>query len=171
MHKLIRAVALLALAACGATAPASFRNKASTIYSVASLAPADIAGDWVQVATFGAACRGGPAGQARFTPTAGGGLGADLSLCLNGQRANYRGRAVPGGPGRLSLVGGRAPLDQPIWVLWIDAEARTLALGTPSGEFGVVLNRTASLPTDRARAAADVFRFSGYDGAKLQFFR
>ncbi len=47
-------------------------------------------------------------------------------------------------------------------MLWADADYRTLVVGTPSGQFGFVLNRGATLPPDRLKAAKDIARFNGY---------
>ena len=37
--------------------------------------------------------------------------------------------------GRFALDG----LDEPLWVLWADADMRTLVIGTPSGRLGFIL--------------------------------
>ena len=71
--------------------------------------------------------------------------------------------------GQLRPVGkAEAPLDRTWWVLWVDADLRTLVLGTPDGSFGVILNRDARLPADRRTAARDILRWNGYDLSLLR---
>lgn len=71
---------------------------------------------------------------------------------------------LPAGPGRFAIG------DQLWWVLWADADYRTLAIGTPSGQFGLILNRDGALPPDRLRAAREIFDFNGYDIARLRSY-
>jgi apolipoprotein D and lipocalin family protein len=156
---------LLALGLAGCTAPppaSTFRQVETPIWSAAAFAPAQIAGSWVQVADFTRA-GGCPAGHMEFAPTAGG-LSLTGTLCLNGREVGVSGLARPVGPGRLQLKG-----QEDWWVLWIDSGYRTLAIGTPSGRFGFVLDR-GSIPGDRLTAAREVFDFNGYDAAALRPF-
>ena len=157
-------VVLLLLAACGRPAvppaPHVFRNAQAPIYSSAVLEPQRIAGHWVQVAGFG------PRGQLPCGP---GVLDiaegqATWRLCLDQERSGS-GPIVPGKPGRFAVKG----LGD-LWVLWADGDYRTLVIGTPSGQFGFVLNRDASLPPDRARAVRDILTFNGYDMAAFKVF-
>jgi apolipoprotein D and lipocalin family protein len=60
------------------------------------------------------------------------------------------------------------PIGAEWWVLWVDADYRTLVVGTPSGSFGIILNRTADLPPDRLAAARDVLAWNGYDLTRLR---
>ena len=163
----------VALAAC-APAPAggAFRNTGVPIYSNAVFQPARLAGDWVQVADFaqvGArACRPGPV---RFGPPEAGALALTAQLCLSGTRQVFNGTAAIAGPGRLALRGAApAGLGQTWWVLWVDDGYRTMAIGTPSGDFGFILNRTATLPADRLAAAREVLDWNGYDLRHLSLF-
>ena len=55
------------------------------------------------------------------------------------------------------------------WVIWADYDYRTLAIATPDGRFGFVLDRGA-IPSDRLTAAAEIFDFNGYDKARLRPF-
>ncbi|WP_435258004.1 lipocalin family protein [Thioclava sp. FR2] len=65
------------------------------------------------------------------------------------------------GPGRMEIDG------QLWWVIWVDTDYRTLAIATPSGAYGFILNRGGKLPADRLAAAKEIFAFNGYDVAKL----
>lgn len=149
------------LAACTAAVPqgASFRDARAPIWSAAAFDPGQIAGTWRQVGGFAARAGGCRAGALRFQPGSGG-LVVAGRLCLNGRDEVIRAIARPTGPGRF-MVG-----DEEWWVLWVDAGYRTLAIGTPSGRFGVVLDRGAIAP-DRLQAAREVFDFNGYRGGVL----
>jgi apolipoprotein D and lipocalin family protein len=164
VHRLIL-VAFLALSACGAapTTVTGFRAVDAPIYSAAALAPARITGDWRQVASFASKAGGCAAGGLTFTPAAGG-LSVSGTLCLDGKPQRIAAIAQPSGPGRFSLAG-----QEDWWVLWVDSGYRTLAIGTPSGRFGFVLDRGA-IPPDRLAAAREVFDFNGYITPALRPF-
>lgn len=157
----------LLVAACAAP-PAkvsAFRPAKAPIYSAAAFVPAQIEGRWHQAATFSADGQAGcKAGSVAFQPVAGGGLAVSGGLCLNGQTVSLSGPVQMAGPGRLS-VPGMADW----WVLWVDSGYRTLAIGTPDGRFGFVLDR-GQIGADRMAAAAEIFDFNGYAKARLQPF-
>lgn len=154
MHRLT-ALAALALAACVAKTPdlpqGNFRPKGGQVYSSAVLDATKLAGRWVQVATFGPkTCAPGgvdikPGGQTAFR------------LCLGGRDVKGAGQLQPTGPGRFAIAG------QAWWVLWADGDYRTLVIGTPSGNFGFVLNRGGAISADRMTAARDILDWNGYD--------
>jgi apolipoprotein D and lipocalin family protein len=153
--------ALLVLAACAAKPPVTtgFRAADAPIWSAAAFQPSQAAGSWRQVAAFqpdGASCG---AGAVEITPEAGG-LRLNGSLCLAGAARNVSGLAMPTGPGRLSVAG------EEWWILWVDTGYRTMAIGTPSGRFGFILDRGA-IPSDRLTAAREIFDFNGYRTAAL----
>jgi apolipoprotein D and lipocalin family protein len=155
-----------ALAACGrGPTGGAFRDTAVPIYSNAVFQPARLAGEWVQVADFTqTATRACRPGAVEFAPAVAGTVGLTAQLCLSGTRQDYTGVAAIAGPGRLALRGAdKASLGQTWWVLWVDDGYRTMAIGTPSGDFGFILNRTATLPADRLAAARDVLDWNGYD--------
>ena len=145
----------LALAACAAApqGPAGFRDAGAPIWSAAAFQPAQVAGTWRQVADFGASgsCKDG---AVEITPVAEG-LQLRGSLCLAGKPQTVSGVAPLVGPGRLR-VGG-----EDWWVIWVDVGYRTLAIGTPSGRFGMILDRGA-IPGDRLDSAREIFDFNGY---------
>jgi apolipoprotein D and lipocalin family protein len=155
----------LALAGCapGPTTVAGFRDAGAPIWSAAAFVPTQIAGDWSQVAGFAAASRGCDAGGLSFVPVADG-MRVQGVLCLDGTARKIDGIARPSGPGRLMLDG-----QEEWWVLWVDSGYRTLAIGTPSGRFGFILDR-GRLPPDRLAAAREVFDFNGYTAAALRPF-
>ncbi|OYW59128.1 MAG: hypothetical protein B7Z10_04550 [Rhodobacterales bacterium 32-66-7] len=153
------------LAACVARAPAGgFRDAAAPIWSSAAFDPARIEGRWQQVAGFRSPSRAGCGdGAVTFQPAAGG-LRIDGRLCLDGKVERVSGLAKVAGPGRLDVTG---PADW--WVLWVDEGYRTLAIGTPDGSFGFVLDRGPAA-ADRMTAARQIFDFNGYDVSALRPF-
>lgn len=146
----------------GGPSTGAFRNTAAPIWSAAALSYDQLAGEWTEVAAFTADRVTCSAGTLRLTPTAGG-LRVAGSLCLNGTIERPRGLARETGPGRLTLAG------EEWWVLWVDSGYRTLVIGTPSGRFGMVLDRGA-IAADRLQAAHEVLDFNGYDTSMLQSF-
>lgn len=162
---------LLALVACAAPpAPmAAFRPPAAPIYSAALFDMARLPGDWRQGAAFA---------TAQAQPCAAGGLRIAPDgriagrLCLNGRDVPVSGVLRAVGPGRMQVSGADpGGIGAPWWVVWVDEGYRTLAIGTPSGAFGFVLDRTGPVPPDRLRAAAEILDFNGYDRAALRPLR
>jgi len=165
MRRLTAALLALTLAACGGSERvAAFRPADAPIWSSAAFAPGRITGRWHQVAAFssgdGPGCR---AGGAEVSEGAGGLLIA-ARLCLDGREVQVSGPVSMAGPGRLAVPGM-----EDWWVIWVDSGYRTLAVGTPSGRFGFVLDR-GDIPPDRLTAAAEIFDFNGYPKARLKPF-
>jgi apolipoprotein D and lipocalin family protein len=160
-----RLVVIGALTGCAATVPevAGFRAPGAPIYSNAVIAPADLAGEWTQVASF-AAGPGCDAGAVRIAPQ-GQRVAVRGRLCLGGATVDAGGLYAVTGPGRIRLDEGPE-----WWVIWADTNLRTLAIGTPDGRFGFILNKGADLPGDRLRAAREIFDFNGYAVARLVVF-
>ncbi|WP_050528137.1 lipocalin/fatty acid-binding family protein [Pseudorhodobacter aquimaris] len=157
-----RLIVLMLLAGCVGATVTGFRDPGKQIYSNAVLDDARLIGDWAQVAEFatpGAApCQ---LGHASIEQTAQG-VSVKARLCLNGVQAVFSGPMGATGPGRFT-----PPQGEPWWVLWADVGYRTLAIGTPSGQFGFILNRGPLAP-DRMRAATEVLAWNGYDIARLR---
>ncbi len=166
-------LALLVLAAGCARAPvpqAGFRAEGTPIYSNAVFRPDRIAGGWMQVADS-APAGAGPcdARGLKVTPGVPGQLTVDADLCVGGVRRSFAGPAVVSGPGRIRLAAAApAEIGAEWWVLWVDADYRTLVVGTPSGAFGMILNRTGDLPPDRLAAAREVLAWNGYDLGRMR---
>ena len=166
MPRLTHIALALVLAACARDAApgGAFRAPGTPIYSNAAFDFARLPGDWAQVAAFANAGNTCSAGRAQIAPD--GTLRA--RLCLDGGTAQVQGRITPTGPGRFRVAGAApSPLAQDWWIIWVDTGYRTLAIGTPSGEFGFILNRDGPLPADRLTAAAEIFDFNGYDRSRL----
>lgn len=158
---------VMVLSACIGTGPkgeASFRDAKAPIWSAAAFAPSRIAGRWQQVAAYkvkpDAGCR---EGGLDFQP-APSGLAVKGVLCLNDTARKVSGLATISGPGRLQVQG-----QEDWWILWVDDGYRTLAIGTPSGRFGFVLDRGTGA-SDRLIAAREIFDFNGYTPAGFRAF-
>lgn len=153
------------------------RNTAAAISSQVDVSPERLAGSWIVRRSW----IGDPylstdhaQGQAgvRLSRTAAGlrmegrKFGVD-----SGQRAaflSFSAELRPSGPGRFEEVGGKAFGGAEIWVLWMDADNRTAAIGTPNGRFGWIMDRKASGGADRIRAAGEIMEWMGYDLSKAQ---
>ncbi|MGL4236480.1 lipocalin family protein [Tabrizicola sp.] len=161
----IALLALLTLAACAAvpSKTAVFRESGAEIWSAAAFQPMEIAGKWRQAAAFQSSDGSCSSGQVEFQP-ANGGLQVAGTLCLDGVAQNVSGLATAAGPGRLRVNG-----QEDWWILWVDSGYRTLAIGTPSGGFGFVLDRGA-IPADRLAAVREIFDFNGYATGALRAF-
>lgn len=164
----MRAMTLLPLLllGCAAPQPGGFRSVDRNIYSTAVVEPQRLSGRWVQVADFAppgaTACRASGVAVSE-------GLQVQADLCLGGTRRSFRGPAQITGPGRLQLVGADPEgIGAEWWVLWIDADYRTVVVGTPDGRFGFILNRDGALPPDRLAAAREILEWNGYDLARLR---
>ncbi|WP_232831605.1 lipocalin/fatty acid-binding family protein [Pseudogemmobacter bohemicus] len=161
---------VLLLQACGPRAPdpvsrTVFRSAGAGIWSAAAFQPARIEGDWHQAAGFTAgAAQGCAPGGAVFSRNAAGGLLVKARLCLDGREVTASGPVTLTGPGRFTVRGMGE-----WWVIWVDSGYRTLAIATPKGEFGFVLDRGRIGP-DRLRAAAEIFDFNGYAKDRLKPF-
>lgn len=156
---------VLALVACAPKplAPSGpYRTAGAPIWSNAQFESSRMVGRWQQSAGFGATA-GCSAGGADIGGQAGT-LTLAARLCLSGQDVRLSGPMSATGPGRFRVDG------QDWWVIWVDTDYRTLAIGTPSGAFGFILNRGGALPPDRLRAAREIFDFNGYDTRFLHAF-
>lgn len=154
MPAMKRALLLLLLAACAAPRPVAapgVRDLSRPVYSIAGFDAARLAGDWHQVAGFSATCHGG-------TLEVTGTLAYDL--CLPSGRSAAE-AAPTGTPGRFQSGDGA------LWVLWADADDRTLVIGGPDGRIGAILNRSGDISADRMKAARDILSFNGYDTSRL----
>lgn len=169
VHRLIVVALALLLGACAAKPPVpqNFRKPGTPIYSIAAFDPSRLPGKWSEVASFapeGAACR---PGGLEIVQT-GAGLRATGRLCRAGAEVGHSGALTPVGPGGRMMLAGEA---EPLWVVWVDTDYRTLVIGTPSGRFGWVLNRGGALPSDRLKAAREILDWNGYDLARLRVLR
>ena len=161
MHRLILTIAILLAACTPAPDARGFRAADAPIYSSTAVDPSQLTGVWTQVAGFAPAGLAPCApGQVDFTDTS-----VRWALCLADGVLSGQAPLIMAKPGRFA-VQGLADW----WVLWVDGDARTLVIGTPSGEFGFVLNRGGPLPADRLTAVRDILRFNGYATENMVVF-
>ncbi|MFV0491007.1 MAG: lipocalin [Pseudorhodobacter sp.] len=155
-----RLIAALLLSGCIAGGTDGFRRP-GPIYSNAVLEVPRLAGSWHQVAAF-SRNPGCAMGGLEITPDATG-LAVSGKLCLGGRIRDISGRLRLSGPGRFTPDSpGFAGAEDEWWILWADSGYRSLAIGTPSGDFGFVLDRGPVLPVDRKNAAQEIFDWNGY---------
>jgi len=64
--------------------------------------------------------------------------------------------------GRFEVTQG-ALAGQVLWVLWMDADGRTAAIGQPGGRLGWIMDRAARGGADRIAAAREIMGWQGYD--------
>lgn len=153
--------ALIGLAACGpepASAPQPLRDPQGWISSAVLFDPVRFAGRW-HVAESGVP---GCAGAAQDWTWQGGAWTISGTDCAGTRPARAAGRIALTGPGARftpeSAFGGA-----PVWVLWVDQDYRVAVLGTPSGQFGMVVSRDLPPRSDLIAAAHEVLDFNGYD--------
>jgi apolipoprotein D and lipocalin family protein len=170
VHRLILLVLLLAGCAAGRQGAMTgvYRDPAVPIYSAAVFDRNRFAAaDWQQVAAF---LPGPPetcSGTGLAFPEPGNPARASYRLCLSGALREGAGAVAFEAGGRFALPG----IDEPLWVLWVDADYRTVLVGTPSGRLGFILNRGGPLSQDRLAAAREILDFNGYDLSRLFLWR
>lgn len=138
---------LLALLACGEATDGNRRTDAP-MQAIVGFDPTRFAGEWHEVAAIGRK----PGALWTVAP----GLGGTLQVTTTRDGAG-QGRLIA--PGRFTLSSFSAPL----WVLWADADMRSVVLGTPDGSFAILLDRSPRMPADRLRAAREILDWNGYD--------
>ncbi|MEP3345717.1 MAG: lipocalin family protein [Litoreibacter sp.] len=169
MRRWFAALGLVALAACEpqpAFVPDGFRDTNVAITSSIRFDAKRFAGDWVVIESFEQTPREVAISRVTFRAEAGGyryiPQAAISPLAADAEGAEWPLLAI-GQFGRLTQEG-----TDPIWVIWVDEDHRTAVLGTPSGRFGMILNRTKTLRSDRLKAAREILEFNGYDLAKVR---
>lgn len=157
MKQLLLISCAVVIAACTPVPDVEQRDVSAPISATARFDALSFSGNWQIVGRFGAAPFGtltvaenGTAGQLRVTS-------AEHSLISGTYRLGVPGELIPLTPGMERLI-----------VLWVDEDFETAAIGTISGRFGAVLDRDGVLPSDRAKAARDIFEFYGWDVSALQ---
>ncbi|MBO6866128.1 MAG: lipocalin [Thalassococcus sp.] len=123
--------------------PAALRNQSAPVAAQVDATEARIAGNWRVVAGVGIP------------------VGSKVSIGQGVMAVN--GSALPlaqVGPGQF-MAGGTA-----LWVHWLDADARTVAMGDPDGHWYFVMDRTGK-PGERMTAAKTILDWYGYDTTRL----
>ena len=179
IRRVVTGLVLVFLVACSAEKPvltqgAVFRDPSAQIASQTNVTADRMAGSWVIRQRF--ANQSGPLSGVSFSTLPNGALQMALTRqtcgvdpCGNDQTLVL---IEPTGPGRWSPVD--APIFFPreeLWVMWMDFDSRTAAIGTPSGEFGWIMDKNPTGGGDRIAAARDIMDWFGYDVSQLQEMR
>ena len=157
MHRLTT-VLILFLAACTYENKMSYRDRSVPISSIVLFEVEKFFGHWDVVESFDNSVCGYDVGlhiNERFDLTAWG---------CSGARNPSAARVI--GPGRFTS-NGAVHSGAAHWVMWVDQSYRTAVIGTPDGEFGMILNRGRDIPVDRLSAARAILDWSGYDLTRM----
>lgn len=150
----------------------TFRDPSAQIASQTDVTAARMAGEWHVRQRFSGYSAMGPNLELSVLPAGALQLRLPISACVQSVCTNDGHALVllePTGPGRWTPVNPpQALFDQELWVMWMDYDTRTAAIGTPSGEFGWIMDKSASGGRDRLVAARDIMEWFGYDVTKLQ---
>lgn len=156
----------LLITACAPPPDQGFRDQSVSITATTRFTPKNFDGVWYVVAgyptEFFPACvdqrwQAETAGAAsRLVVFCGGAAAFDVPLTVNPR-------------GVLQLQSSDLDTSaRALWVMWMDEDAQTAVIGTPSGEMGWVLNRSRGLRKDRLAAAREIMAFNGYDISRMQ---
>ncbi|MBP0482869.1 lipocalin [Sagittula salina] len=138
----------LVLAGCTSTAvlpraPVPLRNPTAPVASQTDVSLSRLGGRWQVVESSRAEA------------------GTEVLFGANAMRFGTDTRVlVPQGLGRFDWGEGT------LWVHWLDADNRTLAMGDPGGGWFAILDRTGR-PGERLRAAREILEWYGYDLSRL----
>ncbi len=155
------------LAACAPTADPGFRDPEVQISATTRFSPRAFAGTWHVIEAYPTVFLPGCADQRWQADTAT--TPARFAVFCGGGGAAYDAPVAIDPRGALQLQS--SDLDIParaLWVMWMDEDAQTAVIGTPSGEMGWIINRTPDLRADRLTAAREIMAFNGYDVTDLQ---
>ena len=151
-----------------------FRNPSAQIASQTNVTADRLAGDWAIRQRF--ASPSGPKFAMTLSPLPEGALQMTVvrSVCEGDVCSGVETLVLlaPTGPGRWTPVDPPAGLfDAELWVMWMDFDDRTAAIGTPTGEFGWIMDKNISGGGDRITAAREIMEWFGYNLAQLEQVR
>lgn len=161
-RRLLLLLAFLPLA-CAPAGP-DLRRAETPIASSTAFDPARFVDVWHVVAAYGQEARCGKLTET-WTATASGRWQVTGTRCGPAGARAFLAEARLIGPGRIERRIGRTR--EELWVLWVDADYRIAAIGSPSGAFGRVLARRPDPRADLMAGARAALRFNGYDPAAL----
>lgn len=134
----------------------TFRTASAPFSSTTRVDPARLSGSWRVTSAFASAEGTLPSAHLKLTASAG------------VLRVEEGGWMLPEGtyfsptPGRYARQGGPK-----IWLLWVDDDWRTAALGSPDGRLGWIMERGPQA-VDRQKAAREILGWMGFDLSKLR---
>lgn len=151
------ALGALGLSGCAGPDPGGFRDPDAPIGATSRFDAGAFSGSWVLAESFT------PLPRAAVTVTEIAGT-PGLRIAANDVPelvGDYR----QGAPGQLIPISGQG---ETLVVMWVDDQFRTAAIGTVSGSFGAVLDRSGDIPQDRATAVREIFSFYGWEVSRLK---
>lgn len=149
-------LALIILTAC-TPAPTGVRDTSVPMGATTRFDPLRFEGAWQIVASF-YPVRAGPL-TVTVAPEV---VGVSLASNSVPEIVGFYDLGSPG------VLIPRTPGAETLVVMWVDEEFQTAALGTPSGSFGAVLNRSATIAPDKGVAVREIFEFYGWDVSRLK---
>jgi apolipoprotein D and lipocalin family protein len=176
IRRVLTGLVLVVLAACTAEQPvltqgAVLRDPSAQIASQTNVTADRMAGRWVIRQRF--ATQSGPLGVVTFSTLPDGALQMAQTRQTCGVDPCGNDQAVvlieSTGPGRWMAVDAPDAFPrEEIWVMWMDFDSRTAAIGTPNGDFGWIMDKNPTGGGDRIAAARDIMDWFGYDVSQLQ---
>ena len=166
-------VAVLVLAACNATAPNTgdgFRDPGALIGATSRFDEKRFVGEWHVRAAFPGDQDLSKIALVRLS-TGNPAFRLVKRTCKVNDTCKDSGeiwRARMLGQGRYALDDPSGGPGRQLWVLWVDEGFRTAVVGTPSGHYGWILDRSTTGGADRIKAARELLDFNGYDVSQLQ---
>ncbi|MEQ8292255.1 MAG: lipocalin family protein [Roseovarius sp.] len=154
----LAAALAVTLASCGGPGgdKSGLRDPDARISSQVNVTAPRLAGDWhIRAGWPGTPDLSGPL---RLAPT-----GQTLTLTASATDGPVRATLTPLGQGRFRADNTQAFGDSPLWVLWMEADDRTAAIGTPDGRFGWIMDRAPTGGANRITAAKEIMEWMGYD--------
>ncbi|MEP2642718.1 lipocalin family protein [Roseobacter sp.] len=156
--------AVLGVASCAPPMGVGFRDTSVPITATTRFTPDAFAGVWHVVAQYPSGLFPDCAGQTWFVDP----KTAAFTVACDGVPA-YSATAQVDPRGVIQLqTPPLGPSTRGLWVMWMDEDAQTAVVGTPSGELGWIINRSAALRSDRFVAAREIMAFNGYDVQNLK---
>lgn len=164
-----RLLAFVVLAACAAPVPQNgppdvpglLRNPTAPLASQADVTAERLKGDWIVRQAQG--IKDQVARRLSISP------GLNGTLVLSSDAVEQTIVMIPIGPGRWEVVQARAGFpNDPLWVLWMDFDDRTVAIGGPTGKFVWIMDRMPAGGADRIAAAREILEWYGYDLNQLE---
>lgn len=148
------------------------RDPSAPIASQVDVTAGRMSGEWVVIAAFRDAPAGPGLGDGFELRPVPGGLRAEIIGGDCGVEACFETSTLvplqPAGPGRWTTPGGGWLPSGPLWVLWMDADARTAVIGRPDGAAAWIMDRTSAGSPDRLAAGRDILEWFGYDLSRLE---
>lgn len=179
MMRILAGLWLVLLVGCSAEPPVMtpvdvFRDPSAQIASQTNVTADRMAGEWVIRQRVASRSWSGDTMTFTTLPNGALQLATTVEFCLTGgaiidcSDVTQLYLLEKTGPGRWAPQTGNTPFGDEFWVMWMDFDTRTAAIGTPSGEFGWIMDKSPTGGGDRITAAREIMEWFGYDMARLE---